>query len=218
MPFPWTQPTTIECYPADLVQIANDPQGKIWLNIIAVRKTTNGTLNVKFYNLFRIDDYLIPNITLHTEPINKVIRWDLSINTPSNIHHYYYNRIPTETCNADITTELMKYCSPLINTTWVSIQPGEPDTLVLRPTIIQDNNLPTVTVKFPILNTLDNLLQLEHYLMDKPDCHYEPCTSINFYYCPATLYAPLHSDSPHYHCVDKQCKDFTTTFDTPPEN
>lgn len=215
MPFPWKKPTTIHCLPEDLLRIHCNENGLVWLNIIAVKGTdVYEELSVDFYALTRINNKKVPpNITLPNEgPTCELV---IPLFGSPNRKHFHFIQIPTTGPIISFENELTKYCSPLLYTDWTLLDGFEHSQIfVLRPTIlplVSDRQLlpvqpPSITFNFPILDTLENRVDIEELAQERHMCQFAPCSE--FIICPSTFFEPEIGTPSHKHCIDKNCVRF----------
>jgi hypothetical protein len=215
-PFPMKTPVTIVCQPGDFIRINGsnlDNTQTICLKLIVVNRLgEDGSPDLHYYGLTTIDNVEIT-------PINSSIptdtpTWGLAVNINDRLYHYEYRYIPTFWDN-DHQAFLSKFCSPLCNVKWspikcftnVNILALE---LLISATIddIQTShtNPPSVSFEFPILDTLENRMELEELADNRHHCTYLPCS--DFLVCPTSFFEPDNSVPAHKHCTNKKCVRF----------
>lgn len=118
--------------------------------------------------------------------------------------------IPTSATN-DYEAQLQQYCSSLINVQWSPIKSlPSPTVYALE---LQTNQLitdgfipPVIHFSFPILDTLEDRLELEELAASRHHCTLIPC--FDFIVCPATLFERINVTPQHKHCTINQCVRF----------
>ncbi len=132
-----------------------------------------------------------------------------------NTSRLRFSFIPTASSEDDFLTELHKYCSPLVNVKWNLLNGFEnPKIYALHLLTIPslENNqaqsikLPFITFTFPILDTLDDRMELEELASTRHHCTLVPCSE--FIICPATFEEPVAGLNLHKHCTNKTCVRF----------
>lgn len=117
--------------------------------------------------------------------------------------------------NNDCETELLKFCSPLLNVKWSLLNCfGNPNIFALELSathFLSDGQInhiipPIITFTFPILDTLEDRLELEELAAERHHCTLIPCS--DFIVCPTTLFEPDNEPPLHQHCIDKNCVRF----------
>lgn len=219
MPFPWKRPTSIHCLPDDLIRIRDNIDGLIWLKIIAVKGADeNDDLDIDFFALTKINNNELQNSTLPTEgPTCELV---IPTSNSPNRTHYHYIHIPTTGPIISFENELAKYCSPLLDAGWALLDGfSNSQIFVLRPNILPlvsnkpllAPSIPTIIFNFPILDTLEDRVELEEMALERHICHYAPCSE--FFICPSTFFEPVNEPPLHKHCTDKTCVRFYEKID-----
>jgi hypothetical protein len=100
-----------------------------------------------------------------------------------------YSFIPTSSSGDDYLIELHKYCSPLVNVEWNLLNGFENIYALHLLTIpflnnsrINFINPPSITFTFPVLDTLEDRMELEELASTRHHCTLVPCSE--FIVCP----------------------------------
>ncbi len=131
------------------------------------------------------------------------------------LSRFRYSFIPTASSGDDYLTELHKYCSPLTNVEWNLLDGFENSNIYalhlltipfLNNRRINLINPPSITLTFPILDTLEDRMELEELAATRHHCTLVPCSE--FIICPTTLEEPDQELPLHKHCTTKTCVRF----------
>ena len=215
MSFPWNRPTIIIGYPNHLCRLLNDDGDLLWINIIATTEINdNGELKMDYYGLTHINHEEVTNSSMPKEGTT------LSIHLPLQSANYYtsceYRLIPTHGTYHNPRTELNKYCPLTKKITWKAVRNFDPTILFPRPQLqdllskqnMQHNHIPAPMFSFPILDTVNNRLQLLDKFNNRHRCTFALCTT--YLVCPITQlpHVGIKNEKTHLHCTDDTCVRF----------
>lgn len=216
-PFPLKTPTTITCFPHDIYRINEEGNGStqiVWLKVIATRESDEGDgPRITFYGLTHIDN--IPITPMNTTiPITATTcELIMPIMSRDSMSRLRYSFIPTSSSGDDYLIELHKYCSPLVNVEWNLLNGFENIYALHLLTIpflnnsrINFINPPSITFTFPVLDTLEDRMELEELASTRHHCTLVPCSE--FIVCPTTFEEPSNELPWHKHCTNKTCVRF----------
>jgi hypothetical protein len=194
----------------------NGPTQIIWLNVIAVRENDEDDgPKATFYGLTHVDNIAIT--PENTTILNTTTTYELVIPIVSryNMSRLKFSFIPTASSEDNYLIELHKYCSLPVNVEWNLLKGFEnSNTYALHllniPSLennhVQSMNLPSITFTFPILDTLDDRMELEELALTRHHCTLVPCSE--FIICPATFEEPVAELNLHKHCTNRTCVRF----------
>jgi len=132
-----------------------------------------------------------------------------------NMSRMTFSFIPTASSDDDYLTELNKFCSPLVNVKWNLLAGFENSNIYalhlltlpfLENSRVQFISPPSITFTFPILDTLEDRMELEELASTRHHCSLVPCSE--FIICPATFEEPIAELDLHKHCTNKTCVRF----------
>ena len=217
-PFPLKTLVSITCTHDNFFRINGDDPNLsqlVCLKVIAVRENGyNGAPELSFYALTAIDNHPL-------SPVNESIPMDsnicrISMTTEGVYKTFTFRYIPTA-ASTNYEARFLQYCSPLVNVQWSPIKSlPSPTIYVLEMDVnrlIADGFVPpTINFSFPILDTLEDRLELEELVASRHHCTLIPCT--DFIICPTTMFEPTNDVPQHKHCTNNQCvRFFEENFD-----
>ena len=217
-PFPFITPVSITCTHDDFIRInGDDPvlSQLVCLKVIAVRENGyNGTPELSFYALTAIDNHPLSPVNESIPIVSNICR--ISISTEGIYKTFTFRYIPTA-ASTNYEAQFLQYCSPLINVQWSPIKSLPSPTIYvleldINRLIVEGFIPPIITFSFPILDTLEDRLELEELAANRHHCTLIPCT--DFIVCPATMFEPTNNVPQHKHCTNNQCvRFFEENFD-----
>jgi hypothetical protein len=203
---------SITCTYDDFIRVnGNNPDLSqiICTKIIAVKETGHDNVpKLSFYALISVDNQpLAPaNDSL---PIDSSI-CRISIDVDGSYKNFAFRLIPTTSTN-DYEAQLLRYCSPLDHVHWSPLKTLESPVIYVLEFIPQQllagaMTPPLIHFSFPILDTLDDRMELEELAATRHHCTLIPCS--DFIICPTTLFEPTNTSPQHMHCTNNQCVRF----------